>query len=95
MRTLTERKPTPIRPIIPTKVVVWMDVRNPQMLREIMKTKGFGPSSLGRAAGVTHGMIGHLLAGRKGCSPGVAHKIAGALEVPQELLFVTNVSRAA
>lgn len=44
---------------------------------------------LARAIGKTPGTVDHLLAGRmKSCEPKTAHRIAEALEVPWDLLFM-------
>ena len=51
---------------------------------------------LARAIGKTPGTIDHLLAGRMTtCEPLTAQRIAEALEVPLEILFVPRVPSAA
>lgn len=73
----------------------WMRLSSPEMLRATMDRRGFTLSRLARYAGCSKSMVGHLVSGhKKSCTPQLAARIAEALEVPTELLFVPSVSTA-
>lgn len=62
-------------------------------LRALMEQRDMSLGRLARYAGCSKGFISHLLSGRRNtCTPGLAERIAEALEVPLELLFVASVS---
>jgi len=63
------------------------------MLRATMARRGFSMSRLARYAGCSKSMVGHLASGHKtSCTPDLAVRIAEALDVPTELLFMPNAS---
>lgn len=71
----------------------WMRLTSPEMLRATMDRRGFTMARLARYSACSKSMIGHLASGhKKTCTPGLAHRIAEALDVPTELLFVPSVS---
>jgi transcriptional regulator with XRE-family HTH domain len=58
-----------------------------------MKQRGFSMARLGRYAGCSKSFISHLCSGHKvSCTNALAERIAEALEVPIELLFVNESS---
>lgn len=73
-----------------------MKLSSPEMLRATMARRNISMSTLARYAGCSKSMIGHLCKGADGgktsCSPELAERIAEALDVPRELLFVERVS---
>lgn len=73
----------------------WMRLTSPDMLRATMARRSFSMARLARYAGCSKSMIGHLASGHKRtCTPELASRIAEALDVPTELLFVVHVSTA-
>ena len=69
-----------------------MKLQSGEILRAFMRQRGISERTLARYAGCSRGMIGHLLHERKTtCSPDLACKIAEALSVPLEALFVPRV----
>lgn len=74
----------------------WMKLSSPELLRATMARRNISMSTLARYAGCSKSMIGHLCKGADGgktsCSPDLAERIAEALDVPRELLFVERVS---
>ena len=67
----------------------WMKLRSTDTLRAIMEMQGFSMSRLARYAGCSKSFIAHLRSGRKTtCTPQLAEKIAEALSVPVDVLFV-------
>lgn len=71
----------------------WMKLQSPDILKALMQRREFSLSRLARYAGCNKSFISHLTSGRKTtCTPELAHRIAEALEVPLELLFVTQAS---
>lgn len=72
---------------------VWMKLQSPDTLRALMVQRGFSYDRLARYAGVSKSFISHLVKGRKGtCLPTTAERIAEALDVPLEILFVPSAS---
>lgn len=70
-----------------------MRVSSAEMLHATMKRRDFSMARLARYAGCSKSMIGHLTTGhKKTCSPELAERIAEALDVPLELLFVPQSS---
>lgn len=60
-----------------------------------MEQRGLSLSTLARYAGCSKSFISHLLSGRKTtCTPALAGRIAQALDVPLEVLFVPSASVA-
>ena len=73
----------------------WMKLQSPDLLRSLMEDerRNFSMARLARYSGCSKSFISHLVAGRKStCTPDLAHRIAEALDVPTELLFVANES---
>lgn len=71
----------------------WMRLSSPEMLRATMDRRGFSMARLARYAGCSKSMVGHLTTGhKKTCTPELAGRIAEALDVPTELLFVQSSS---
>jgi transcriptional regulator with XRE-family HTH domain len=70
-----------------------MKLTSPDTLRALMAQRGFSLARLARYAGCSKGFISHLTSGRnKTCTPELAYRIAEALEVPTDLLFVAHTS---
>lgn len=70
----------------------WMRLLSPDTLKALMAQKGFTHARLARYADVSPGFVSHLTAGRKStCKPLTAQRIAEALDVPLDILFVTSV----
>lgn len=73
-----------------------MRLTSAETLRALMNQRGMSLGRLARYAGCSKSFISHLLSGRRRtCTPQLADRIAEALEVPLELLFVVNVSTTA
>lgn len=71
----------------------WMELISAETLRALIKQRGLSYMTLGRWAGCHRSMISHLCAGRsKSCKPDLAERIAEALGVPLELLFLPHQS---
>lgn len=71
----------------------WMRLSSPEMLRATMKRRDFSMARLARYAGCSKSMIGHLASGhKKTCTVALAERIAEALDVETELLFVPSAS---
>lgn len=70
-----------------------MRLTSPEMLRATMDRRNFSMARLARYAGCSKSMIGHLCSGHKTtCTPSLAIRIAEALDVPTELLFVPSLT---
>ena len=70
-----------------------MRLQSADTLRALMGQRGFSLDRMARYAGCSKGFISHLLAGRKTtCTPELALRIAEAIDVPLDLLFVSSVS---
>lgn len=70
-----------------------MRITSADTLRALMAQRQFSLDRMARYAGCSKGFISHLLAGRKStCTPELALRIAEALEVPLDLLFVPSAS---
>lgn len=74
----------------------WMRLQSGATLKALMAQKGISRRRLARYCGLAgSGMIDHLIAGRKtSCTVQLADRIAEALEVPLEILFVPRVPSA-
>lgn len=71
----------------------WMRLQSSDTLRALMGQKGFSMERLARYSGCSKSFISHLTADRKKtCTPELAGRIAEALEVPLEILFMPSVS---
>jgi transcriptional regulator with XRE-family HTH domain len=72
-----------------------MKLIDKDILRLHMEHKGFTHARLATYAVCSRAMVSHLTAGRKtSCSTELAQRIAEALSVPLEALFVPNVPSA-
>lgn len=72
-----------------------MRLQSPDLLRSLMEDerRDFSMSRLARYSGCSKSFISHLTSGRKKtCTPELAERIAEALGVPVDLLFVPSVS---
>jgi len=73
-----------------------MRLTSSDTLRALMKQRGLGMGTLARYSGCSKGFISHLLSGRRStCTPLLAARLAEALEVPMQLLFVPSLSQTA
>ena len=73
---------------------LWMKVRDAGVLAQYMAYRGFTVRSLAEKVRVSHATIGHLRSGtRKAVKPPLAKAIAKALDAPEDLLFVPELSR--
>jgi len=60
-----------------------------------MAQRGLSYETLARYAGCSKSFISHLTSGRKNtCTPPLAERIAEALQVPLEIIFVPSASAA-
>lgn len=65
-----------------------MRLKNPELLRLLMKQHDFSLARLARYAGCSKGFISHLLSGRrKTCTAPLGARISEALQVPVDVLF--------
>ena len=70
-----------------------MRLQSGDTLRALMNQRGFSMSRLGRYSGCSKTMIYGLCSGeKKSCTPQLGARIAEALDVPVELLFVLEQS---
>lgn len=73
-----------------------MKLKNPDLLRLLMKQHEFSLARLARYSGCSKGFISHLLSGRRStCTADLGARIAEALQVPTEVLFDLHVSPSA
>lgn len=71
----------------------WMKLQSKDTLLALIGQRRFSYERLARYAGCSKSFISHLTSGRKStCTPELAHRIAEALEVPVEVLFVASES---
>lgn len=71
----------------------WMRLTSGDTLRALMRQRNFSMERLGRYSGCSKSFISHLCSEHKTtCTPQLAERIAEALEVPIEILFVLNES---
>lgn len=74
----------------------WMKLASSDTLKALMEQRRFSHEQMARYAGCSRGFISHLTAGRKSsCTPQLAARIAEALDVPLEVLFVPRISPGA
>lgn len=72
---------------------LWMRLISYQVLDQYMEFRDETNRSLARKAGVSQATVGHLRSGaRSSCRPATARKIAFALQVLPESLFVPEVT---
>ena len=72
-----------------------MKLNSSATLKALMHQRAFSLGRLARYAGCSKGFISHLLSGRRRtCSPTLAARIAEALDVPLELLFMPSLPPA-
>lgn len=73
----------------------WMKLASSHTLKALIEQRRYSHEQMARYAGCSRGFISHLTAGRKSsCTPQLAHRIAEALDVPLEVLFVPRISPA-
>lgn len=73
----------------------WMRLASNATLTALMEQRGLSMATLARYAGCSKGFVSHLTSGRRrACTPELATRIAEALQVPLEILFVPSVSPA-
>lgn len=71
----------------------WMRLQSPELLRSLMARREMSLGTLARYAGCSKSFVSHLTGGRKKtCTPRLAERIAEALDVPVDLLFVPSTS---
>lgn len=71
----------------------WMRLQSADTLKALMAQRSFSMERLARYSGCSKSFISHLTQGRKTtCTPELAERIAEALDVPTEILFVSKVS---
>lgn len=71
----------------------WMRLTSPDTLRALIRQRGFSYEQLARYAGCSKSFVSHLTSGRKTtCTPRLAVRIAEALAVPTEIIFVAAAS---
>lgn len=71
-----------------------MRVRDAGVLAQYMAYRGFSVRGLAMKVRVSHATIGHLRSGhRKAVKPELARAIAKALDAPEDLLFLPELSR--
>ena len=71
----------------------WMKLTSADTLRALMAQRDMSYDTLGRYAGCSKSFVSHLTSGRKStCTPALAERIAEALSVPREILFVPHAS---
>ena len=69
----------------------WMKLTSIATLQALMAQRGMSLATLARYSGCSKGFISHLTSGRRRtCTPKLATRIAEALEVPLEILFVPS-----
>ena len=64
-----------------------MHLRSADTLRALTKQEGLSYRDIADSAGCSWSFIGHLVAGRRNCTPELAARIAEVLAVPVETLF--------
>lgn len=70
-----------------------MQITHRATLRALTEQRGLSYAGLASKVGCTKQFIGHLAVGRKtGASPELAERIAEALSVPLDVLFVPDAS---
>lgn len=73
-----------------------MKLRSAETLRALMRQDEFSLARLARYAGCSKSFISHLLSGRRSsCTTELGDRIAEALSVPVEILFVVCKSPSA
>ncbi len=71
----------------------WMRLTSPETLRALIRQRGYSYEQLARYAGCSKSFVSHLVSGRKRtCTPKLAARIAEALVVPIEIVFVVSTS---
>jgi len=68
-------------------------VRSPAALAQAMTYRSYTVRSLADAVGADRSTIGHLRSGRRhSCQPDLAKRIAAAVQMPLDFLFVVRPS---
>lgn len=72
-----------------------MQITHSATLKALIEQRGLRNAGLAAEVGCGRSFIGHLVSGRRtGVSPELARRIAEALEVPEDILFVPTASAA-
>jgi len=70
-----------------------MQITHPATLKALIEQRGLSYAALGREVGCHKSFIGHLAVGHKAsATPELAERIAEALSVPLDVLFVPTTS---
>jgi len=70
-----------------------MHLQSPATLKALMSQRGYSLTNLAQRADCSKAFVSHLLSGRKAsCTPALAARIAHALGVPIDVLFLAPVS---
>jgi transcriptional regulator with XRE-family HTH domain len=70
-----------------------MEITHPPTLKALIRQRGLTYAALGAQVGCTAPFLCHLAQGRrKGATPELAERIAEALEVPVDVLFVPRAT---
>jgi len=67
-----------------------MHLRSADTLRALAQQEGLSYRDVADGADCSYGFIGHLVAGRRSCSPELAERIAEVLGVPVGVLFAPD-----
>jgi len=70
-----------------------MQITHPATLKALIEQRGLRNAALAAEVGCGRSFIGHLVSGRRtGVSTELAQRIAEALDVPEDILFVPTPS---
>jgi transcriptional regulator with XRE-family HTH domain len=67
-----------------------MHLRSAETLRALTKQEGLSYRDIADGADCSYSFIGHLVAGRRNCSPELADRIAEVVGVPTGVLFAAD-----
>ncbi len=71
----------------------WVKLTSADTLTALIAQRGFSYATLARYGGCSKGFVSHLTSGRRRtCTPQLAERIAEALQVPLEILFVPSAA---
>lgn len=74
---------------------LWVRLISKQAFRHYIEFRGETNESLGKKAGVSKAIVGHLRSGQRNtCTPRVARAIEAALNAPPESLFLAELPHA-
>lgn len=70
-----------------------MRLASPKTLSALMEQRGISMATLARYSGCSKGFVSHLTSGRRTtCTPALAERLAEALAVPVQVLFMPSTS---